>query len=323
MMFCHTYPPVFIPMTIQLVVNKIQEGARLDSLISNRVVNLSRNLVAELINSGRIRVNNHKKKPGYRLKCGDCITGELTAAPCESEIKGEKIALDILFEDFYLLVIDKKPGMVVHPGPGNATGTLVNALIAHDPGIRQVGEDPKRAGIVHRLDKDTSGLLVVAKTDHALRFLQKEFKQRRVHKRYLALVDGIMVEDRGRIDHPVGRHPVKRKQMAVNYDTGKQAISLWTVVKRFAAATLVDVALETGRTHQIRVHFYAVNHPLVGDTVYQFRRNRKKRNMAGRLMLHSYRLSFRHPFSGKRLKFEVEPPGDFSDALRRFERSRP
>ena len=310
-------------MNIHLLINEIEAGARLDSLISDRFVNLSRNRAAGLIKTGKVRVNDQNKKAGYRLKTGDCITGEFNAVRCEPKIKAEKKALNFLFEDPYLLVLNKKPGMIVHPGPGHATGTLVNALIAHDPGIIKIGDDPLRAGIVHRLDKDTSGVMVVAKTGQALRFLQKEFKQRRVHKRYLALVDGVMTEDAGRIDLPVGRHPVKRKQMAVNYDTGKPAVSLWSVVRRFASATLVDVKLETGRTHQIRVHFYALDHPLVGDRVYQFRRNRKKIDVAGRQMLHAYQLSFRHPYSGKRLRFEAEAPEDFLSVVNHFEQNTP
>ncbi len=293
----------------------------MDSLISGHLGDVSRSRAAALISNGRIRINGEAKKAGYRVKAGDILTGSVTPASSESQIVPERIKLDILYEDTAILVINKKPGMIVHPGPGHDGGTLVNALIAHSPEINAVGDDPVRAGIVHRLDKDTSGVLVAAKTDHALKFLQKEFKQRRAHKQYLALVSGVMAEDSGQVTLPVGRHPVRRKLMAVNHESGKPAVTLWTVMQRFLSATLVDVTLKTGRTHQIRVHFYALGHPLIGDAVYQFRRYRKKQTIAGRQMLHARKLSFRHPFSGKRMQFEADPPADFTAAVRYFENS--
>ncbi len=251
------------------------------------------------------------KKSGYKIKPGDRITGSIVENEPEIRILPEKIDLDIVFEDDHIIVVNKRSGMVVHPAPGNISGTLVNALLHHHSGIENVGSDKFRSGIVHRLDKDTSGLIVIAKACYALTFLQKEFKQRRVNKKYLAIIEGNIKGNSGEIDFPIGRHPVKRKQMAVNHDIGKSAISCWKIKKRFSSASLVEVLLKTGRTHQIRVHFYAIDHPLIGDSVYQFRRNRKQNRLAPRQMLHSFKLSFRHPYSGKRVDFAVDPPEDF------------
>jgi 23S rRNA pseudouridine1911/1915/1917 synthase len=225
------------------------------------------------------------------------------------------MALSILFEDAYLLVIDKPPGLVVHPGPGNLGHTLVNGLLHHVPAFQQQDWDPVRPGIVHRLDKDTSGLIVVAKTLKSLLFLQKEFKQRRVEKRYLALVAGKKIAAEGEIVLPLGRHPIRRKIMAVNLETGKYARTSWRVCERFADACLVDVLLYTGRTHQIRVHFRANEMPIIGDKVYQYRRNRRKNILADRQMLHSSRLRFRHPYSGREMAFEAKMPDDFKETM--------
>ena len=268
-----------------------------------------------LVNSGQILVNNIIKKPGYRVKPGDIVAGHIPEFAFEPETLPEDIPTDIVFEDAHLLVINKKAGMVVHPAPGNLSGTLVNALLHHAPDIRDIGEEKNRSGIVHRLDKDTSGLMVIAKTEQALAFLQKEFRERRVEKRYLALVTGHLTEDQGIINLPIGRHPVKRKLMAVNYENGKPAVTLWKVQKRLNDACLVEINLKTGRTHQIRVHFYEMNHPLVGDRVYQPGRLRKKKSIAPRQMLHSHRLSFRHPYSGLRVEFKAKLPDDFLNTL--------
>lgn len=313
-------PPVFVRMNIEFVIDERPHNLRLDSLVCSRLKGCSRSRSVDFISTGRIRVNGQVKKPGYKVKLHDRITGRIPSRRHEIRILPEKITIDIVYEDRDLLVVNKPPGMVVHPAPGNMSGTLVNALIAHDPVIEAVGGDRRRAGIIHRLDKDTSGLMVVAKTDQALLFLQNEFQQRRVQKKYLALVTGLMPEQTGQIDLPVGRHPVKRKQMAVNRETGRHALSFWKVVKRFESACLVEVLLKTGRTHQIRVHFYAVKHPLIGDTTYQFRRNRKKKQLARRQMLHSYKLSFRHPYSGQRLEFKTPPPDDFVKTMKLLEK---
>jgi len=309
-------------MKIQIKIQEDQKVDRLDTIISSLNKACSRSLAVKLINKGLILVNNEKKKPGFKLKPNDIITGIIPDPNCEISVKPENIHLDIQFEDDHLIVINKTAGMVVHPAPGNSSGTLVNALLFHEPSIKGVGQDLHRSGIVHRLDKDTSGLMVVAKTEAALGFLQKEFKQRRVEKRYLALIFGNLPEDHGEINFPIGRHPKKRKMMAVNYKNGKTARTCWKIKKRFKDACLVDVLLKTGRTHQIRVHFYAIDYPLIGDSIYQPRRYRKKKNLAPRQMLHSRYLSFRHPYTGKKMRFEAKLSDDFVKTISILE-SRP
>lgn len=298
-------------MKINITIHDDQIDIRLDTIISNLTEICSRSQAAALVNNGDIFVNKKKKKPGYKMKSGDCITGIIPDAKKDTKILPENIPLDIIFEDSYIMVINKKPGMVVHPAPGNSSGTLVNALLFHEPKIRNAGQDQTRSGIVHRLDKDTSGLMVVAKTNRSLCFLQKEFKQRRVKKKYFALVAGNLSESQGEICLPIGRHPVKRKLMAINHEEGKPAVTLWKVKDRFKTASLVEALLKTGRTHQIRVHFYAIDHPLIGDRIYQPRRFRKKKSIAPRQMLHSRKLAFCHPYSGKRMSFKAELPEDF------------
>lgn len=294
-------------------------GQRLDSVVSSIIGSCTRNRAAALIKSADIRINDETKKPGYRVRPGDTLSGEI---PGETgpEINPEPIPLSILHEDDHIIVINKAPGMVVHPAPGNMTGTLVNALLSHCGDSFNV-QDSLREGIVHRLDKDTSGVMVAAKHRTALNFLQREFKYRRVEKRYLAVVTGVIAKDNGCIDLPIGRHSVKRKIMSTFSPTGKPAITLWQVRYRGDGACLVEAELKTGRTHQIRVHFKALGHPLVGDTVYGARIRRQNRMgnssvlLAERQMLHAWKLCFRHPWSGKRVCFCAPPPPDFQQCV--------
>ncbi len=309
----------FFIMKINICISEDSEDKRLDVILCNHDKSLTRKRAGLLIDGSRVLVNNKKKKPGYRVKPGDMITGVIPEAGLDEKICAENVLTDIVFEDDHILIINKMPGMVVHPAPGNLSGTLVNALLYYNPEIRGVGEDNNRSGIVHRLDKDTSGLMVIAKTEQALSFLQKEFKERRVEKTYLALVTGILPEEHGEINLPIGRHPVKRKLMAVNHETGKPALTLWKVKNRFKTASLVEISLKTGRTHQIRVHFYSLGYPLIGDLVYQPGRIRKKKSLAPRQMLHACRLSFRHPYSGQRVEFDAKLPEDFLMILALFE----
>ncbi len=206
---------------------------------------------------------------------------------------------------------------MVHPGAGCSENTLVNRLVHHFPEIRQVGEDPIRPGIVHRLDRDTSGLILAARTAHSLTFLQKEFKYHRVKKTYLALATGSDLAEFGDISLPIDRHPRQRIRMCVNSDTGRPARTSWQVIQRYNDSCLVRIRLYTGRTHQIRVHFYHIGHPLVGDAIYQFRRNRKAPQSGIRQMLHAWRIEFRHPYSGINMWFEADPPEDFISAVAR------
>ena len=303
-------------MKILLSIPKNQIDLRLDQVVSNLVETCSRKQAADLISSGEVQVSGMKKRPGYRVKQEDIITARIPEPVEEVPPGPEAMDLSILFEDDHILVIDKPPGMVVHPGAGNLSGTLVNGLLDYFPFFNDEAWPPLRPGIVHRLDKDTSGLILVAKNLESLGFLQREFKQRRVEKRYLALVEGVGIADEGEIILPLGRHPVKRKMMAVNHETGKYAKTTWRVMERFAKGCLIDVRLHTGRTHQIRVHVRAMDMPLFGDKVYQYRKNRRKKNdFADRQMLHSWRLRFRHPYSGREIKFETKIPTDFPGTM--------
>jgi len=291
-------------------------GQRIDQVISGRLDNCSRSRAAALIQDGCILVDGQKRRPGFKVKKGQAITGTLPKAQ-PTIIAPQPMALPILYEDAHILVINKPACMVVHPGPGHAADTLVNGLLAHDPVFSLPGWDPDRPGIVHRLDRDTSGLILVAKSLESLAFLQKEFKQRRVEKYYLALAQGEDIPEFGEIKKPVGRHPKKRKLMAVVPESGKYARTGFRVVQRFPGAALLAVRLYTGRTHQIRVHFYDQDMPLLGDSVYQLRRNRKSK-MAPRQMLHSWRLAFRHPYSGRRVSFEAPIPEAFTAVMKKL-----
>ncbi len=305
-------------MHIKIEITPDQAGLRLDQAVVAFQSQLSRSRVSKLISQGLILVNHVCKRPGYKVKPKDLIEGDVPLSdPLDEKLlPPEFISLNILYEDDYILMIDKPAGLVVHPGAGNKSGTLVNALMAHHPAFSEQGWDRERPGIVHRLDKDTSGLMVVAKTMKSLEFLQKEFKQRRVKKHYLALARGQNIPDAGVIERPIGRHPHHRKRMGILDENGRYAKTRFSVIKRFCSGCLMKVRLYTGRTHQIRVHFYDQGMPLIGDCIYQDRRFRKKDPMASRQMLHSWALSFRHPYSGVRLSFEAPMPEDFKITLR-------
>lgn len=308
------------------MMNKIEydisaefEGLRLDQALCRLVAKMSRSRAAQLIIEKKIKLNNGFKKPGYKVQLNDKIHfNTLDVVLSKAEVRPQQMDLDLRFEDDHLLIINKPAGMVVHPAVGNMENTLVNGLLHHAPDIENVGDDLLRPGIVHRLDQDTSGLIVVAKTAAALSFLQKEFKFRRVKKQYLAIASGVFENISGSIKLPIGRHPKKRKIMAVNHKTGKPARTSWKVIEAYPEAALLQIRLETGRTHQIRVHFYAIDHALIGDPVYQPRRYRKNNKSFKRQMLHSWKISFRHPYSGKRLEFQAEPPDDFKTVQEDF-----
>jgi len=297
-------------MDIKLNITEEYTDLRVDNLVSKSFDMISRSQAASLVKNGQILVSGRKVKPGYKVKLGEVVTGSVDNN-AEKDLLPEEIDLNILFEDNYIIVINKPPGLVVHPGAGNHSGTLVNALLYHYPEILNVGDDKSRAGIVHRLDKNTSGIIVAAKTKSSLDFLKKEFKQRRVEKKYFALVKGVIKDNTGRITLPIGRHPQKRVIMATKGENLRHAETIWNVKERYKDATLVEAVLKTGRTHQIRVHFYEMGHPLIGEKVYQFRRLRKKKTSIPRQMLHSVFLSFRHPYSGKRIRFNAPLPEDF------------
>ncbi|MFO7750235.1 MAG: RluA family pseudouridine synthase [Desulfobacteraceae bacterium] len=306
-------------MNVEFKISCHCQGERLDQVVALHVADCSRNCAASMVKTGRILVCQARKKPGYRVKEGDVITGEVALEPEILPVQAQSLAIEILYDDDHIAVLNKQAGMVVHPGAGNPSGTLVNALLYHFPQLDSAGEERLRAGIVHRLDKETSGVMVVAKTEAAVGFLKQEFKQRRVVKQYLALATGSIKDPCGRVELPIGRHPVKRKMMSTTSARPRAAVTLWQVKKRFSRATLVEVELKTGRTHQIRVHFKALGHALMGDRVYGSRQQIKHRKTR-RQMLHAWKLCFRHPWSKKLLAFTAPLPADFRRQLHKLHR---
>ena len=308
-------------MDVNLKIDDSLAGLRFDAVVARNADTFSRGHVVDMIRSGRVQVNQTQKKPGYRLKSGDIIIGTLSE-PLMPSVSAKTIPLDILHEDRFVMVINKPAGMVVHPAPGSWSDTLVSGLLAHCPSIEGVGDDVLRPGIVHRLDKDTSGIMVVAKTQGAHEFLKKAFQYRRVEKRYLALVSGEILDASGRVTLPIGRHPVKRKRMAVNFSNGRSTLTLWHKRSQCRGATLVEVELKTGRTHQIRVHFKALGYPLIGDSCYGRRRKKKSEKHlalvekgAVRQMLHAWKIGFSHPWSGQRMYFAAPMAEDMKKIL--------
>src|SRR5438105_7116078 len=288
-------------------------GARLDAFLAARVRGVSRTALKRAVEDGDVLVGGRAAKPSHRLRAGERVEVELPAPPA-SELTPEDIPLDIAYEDEDVVVVNKPAGMVVHPAAGVNSGTLANALAFH---FKQLSEQAGalRPGIVHRLDRDTSGLVVVAKTAQAHENLSEQFRARTVFKSYVALVHGVVREEKGRIEQPVARDPRNRTRMAV-VRGGRAALSLWRVRRRFERFTLLDVEIKTGRTHQIRVHLAWMKHPVVGDETYGGGRDktvpdpRLRAAIAalGRQFLHAERLGFRHPRTGEWLSFTAPLP---------------
>lgn len=296
------------------VVGSGMSGMRLDQFLSQQIPSVSRSLITASIRGGLILVDGARRKSSYRLKVGEVVQGSLETPP-EIEVKPEKIDFPIIHEDDSLLVISKPPGIVVHPGSGNHQGTLVSGLVHHCQSIGDVG-DRLRPGIVHRLDKDTSGVMVVAKSDCVHRILVDDFKNRRMYKEYLALLHKSPAQKKGRIIASIGRHPVQRQKMAVRTVGGRHAATNWEVVENFDnGLSLVRVNIETGRTHQIRVHMAHLGCPVAGDTTYGSGRNN---SIFGRQMLHASRLSFNHPVTGGRIDCHAPLWDDFRDILEAY-----
>lgn len=319
--------------TIELLA--AEGGQRLDKYIAQRIPELSRSLVQRLISQGRVTVNGQTVKASHKVETGEVIV--LCLPPPEPlEVRPEAIPLDIVYEDADLLVVNKPAGMVVHPGGGHRTGTLVNAVLAHCPEMAGM-EDTLRAGIVHRLDKETSGLMVVAKNEAARQHLQQQFRRREVKKIYLALLEGHLEPAQGLIEAPIGRDPRHRKRMAVMKEErgGREARTAYRAVEYFALQagrtlrlyTLVEAQPVTGRTHQVRVHFAFIGHPLVGDPVYGFRKRRSATIYGdglpplGRQFLHAQLLGFHLPHSNQYVEFRAELPTDLREVLERLRRS--
>jgi len=298
-----------------ILVQGSDSGQRLDLLVSSRISDCSRSAAANLIRSGKIRVQGITQKPSYRVRSGDEIYGYFLP-PEPLSFKPEPIEIDILFEDKDIIVLNKQPGIVVHPAPGHYTGTLVNGLLYHCPDLEGIG-GKLRPGIVHRLDKYTSGVLVVAKNTRAHHHLSRKIK-----KEYIALVYGKTGTDKGTILLPIGRHPVDRKKMSTHSRKSRSAETLWRVKERFKSTTLIEINLKTGRTHQIRVHCAAINHPIVGDAVYGGQKAWKRAGSENdlltsvpRQMLHAWRLGFVHPETRSMVSFEAPISQDLEQLL--------
>ena len=281
-----------------------ENAVRIDAWLAGKLEEYSRSYIQKLSQDGNIKVNGVQVKSNYKLKTGDIVTAQIPAAEV-LQVTAEEIPLDIVYEDEHLIVINKPKGMVVHPAAGNYSGTLVNALMKHCGESLSDINGVIRPGIVHRIDKDTSGLLVVAKNNHAHEFLSKKLKTHEIKREYIALVEGIIYENAGKIDAPIGRHPVERKKMSVNLKVGRNAITHFRVLERFPSATYLELKLETGRTHQIRVHMSYINHPIIGDEVYG--RKKQRFDTQGQV-LHARRLTFEHPVTGRLMEFETPVP---------------
>ncbi|RLC96272.1 MAG: RNA pseudouridine synthase [Chloroflexi bacterium] len=299
----------------EIVFTADEGGERLDYALAAHAPDLSRSYAQRLIKDGAVTVNGQLSKPSYRVQAGDEIFARVPAE-MPAQVLPEDIPLDIIYEDDVLLVVDKPAGMVVHPGIGHTSGTLVNAVLAHCPQVAEVG-GLERAGIVHRLDKDTSGLILIAKDEKTRAALQRQFKRRQVAKTYLALVEDQVQPREGIIEAPVGRNKRQRKKMAV-VRRGRKAITMYRAIKYFSRHTLLEVRPHTGRTHQVRVHLAWLGYPVVGDTVYG---RRRQRLLQGRHFLHAARLRFTHPATGEQVEFQSPLPPKLEAVLKRLRRA--
>lgn len=303
----------------QFPIAAAEAGQRLDRYLVAALHGLSRSGVQQLIEEGHVLVNGRRSKPGYVLRPGDEVQVLQVNRAIAVNLQPQSLPLDIVYEDDDLLVINKAAGMVVHPAPGHADDTLVNALLARYPEMRDsAGEEDVRPGIVHRLDKDTSGLLIVAKNARTQAALIEQMKEHQIIKRYLALVEGVVSLDQGSIDAPIGRDPRHRQQMAITSVGSREARTHFRVLQRFKHHTLLLIQLETGRTHQIRVHLKAIGHPVVADSTYGATHAHQKL-VLNRQFLHAYQLSFSHPISGALLELEAPLPPDMQNVLDRHD----
>jgi 23S rRNA pseudouridine1911/1915/1917 synthase len=305
--------------SFQLVVDTPDQGERLDIFLSLKLTDCSRASARELILARNITVNGFIKKPSYKVKCGETVSGRISSSK-PLTLQAESIDLQIIHEDDWIMVVNKQAGLVVHPAPGHLSGTMVNALLFHRPEIKDV-MDEMRPGIVHRLDKDTSGLLIIAKTPGVREALIDAFKKRQIKKTYLAIVHGSIREDEGQMMLPIGRHPKDRKRMSTISLKGRHAETAWRVRERFEKGTLLELDLKTGRTHQIRVHCAAMGHPVIGDPVYG---KRKKRDIgdASRQMLHAWRIRLNHPITGHEVFVEAPVPEDMKGMIKKLKAQR-
>ena len=287
--------------TRRFTVTPAQAGTRLDALIALLVPEVSRSRAAALVEAGEVRLNGEAARKSARPAAGDVIEVRIPP-PVDTTVRPQDIPLLIRYEDADLLVIDKPAGLVVHPAPGHAEGTLVNALLHHFAALSGAGGE-ERPGIVHRIDKDTSGVLLVARHDAAHRKLAAQFAGRQVEKVYLALVEGRLKRDSGRIEKPISRDPVRRVRMTARLGAGRSAVTDYQVLRRYKEFTFLEVRIGTGRTHQIRVHLASINHPVAGDRLYGARAADY-----GRFFLHAQRIAFHHPSTGERVTVKAPLP---------------
>lgn len=287
-------------------------GIRLDAFVASKFNDISRTKLQNLIKEKQIFVNGKNEKAKYLLEIGDEIEVNLPEEK-QIEIKPEKIDLEIMYEDDFLLIVNKPINMVVHPAASSESGTLVNALLSYTDKLSTVNEE--RPGIVHRLDKDTTGLIIIAKDNETHLKLVDMFSKREINKKYLAICNGTFKNKNGIIDKPIGRHPVDRKKMAVTDKNSKEAITEYNVVFENDKFSLLDIILHTGRTHQIRVHLSSLNHPILGDKTYGVKNEKIKVDSQ---MLHAYNLNFIHPINEKEISLSVEPPKVFLEVLEKI-----
>lgn len=292
-------------------VEENDTGTRADKLLSDKLEGFTRSHIQKLIAEGEVSVDGLPVKANYKVKAGDVIT-VIIPELAEPEITPENIPINIVYEDNDMLVVDKPQGMVVHPAAGNFSGTLVNALLYRCGDTLSGINGEKRPGILHRIDKDTSGLLMVAKNDKAHLVLSEQIKEHSLTRAYKALVHGGFLDDTGVIDKPIGRHPTERKKMTVTEHNSRNAVTHYRVIERFGAYTYIECILETGRTHQIRVHMSNGGHPIVGDKTYGVRKEEFR--LEGQL-LHAYKIGFIHPSSGEYMEFTSELPDYFEKVL--------
>ena len=296
-----------------VIVNENDKGKRLDIYIAENFNELSRTMIKKLIESNNILVNDKSEKVSYKVQANDNISIDVPEAK-ETKLKAQEIPLDIIYEDSDIIVVNKPKGVVVHPANGNPDGTLVNAILSIcKNSLSGIGGE-LRPGIVHRLDKDTSGLIIVAKNDKAHINMSEQIKERNVKKTYIALVRGNVPEEEATINMPIGRSTKDRKKMAVTKN-GKQAITHFKVLKRYSKYTLLEIKIETGRTHQIRVHMAEIGYPVVGDAVYSNGKN--EFGIEGQ-MLHAYKLEFMHPITNKHMELTAPLPQYFEEILKKL-----
>ena len=296
---------------IRIEVENLEKNERIDKYLSSKLDdNFSRAKIQKLIDEELILVNDKVIKSSYKVSNGDVIL--ITDKEEDMSVKPEKMDIDIVYEDDDVMVINKKSGVVVHPAPGNYSGTLVNGLMYLSKDLSHVNGE-FRPGIVHRIDKDTSGLLIVAKKDKAHRILAEELKEKKIKRKYIALVSGVINHDIGEIDAPIGRDPSDRKKMCVTSTNSKDAITHFRVLERYKNASLIECELETGRTHQIRVHMKYINHPVINDPVY----GKSNHGEFGQL-LHAKEITFTHPTTKEVMTFSCEVPEEFNKILEEY-----